>query len=41
MLFRHGLAGEHPVRKKGEYQVPVRIHPEVTTEVKVSVAAEE
>jgi len=31
---------EEPIKKLGEYEVPVKLHPEVTASVKVNVSAE-
>jgi large subunit ribosomal protein L9 len=39
-LDRRKLQLREPIKKLGEYEIPVKLHPEVTTRIKVRVVAE-
>jgi large subunit ribosomal protein L9 len=39
-LDRRKLALQEPIKKLGEFDVPVRLHPQVTAHIKVKVVAE-
>ncbi len=39
-LERHAIELEKPIKQTGKFDVPVKVHPQVTANVKVSVSAE-
>jgi large subunit ribosomal protein L9 len=39
-LDRHAIQLEKPIKQTGKFEVPLRLHPQVTTALKVHVAAE-
>ena len=40
-LDRRKIQIQEPIKKAGEYAIPVRLHPKVTTEIKLTVEGEQ